>query len=138
MRVLVVDDHRNTRESLALGFARLGHTAAVAGSAAEAVARLQEGAYGWMICDVRLPGISGIEVAATARERQPHLVLVLMTAYDVSEDERRVIEALGGRLVIKPATAEHLAQLCERIGCAEAIERDARSSVPLTPEETHS
>lgn len=114
MRVLVVDDHRSTRESLALGFKRLGHSADVAADASEAVRKLNEQSYAWMICDVRMPGDSGIEVAKAARQQQPHLVLVLMTAYDVSEDERRILEALGGTLVIKPATAAALAALCER------------------------
>jgi CheY-like chemotaxis protein len=122
VRVLVVDDHRNTRESLALGFARLGHMADVASSGAEAVGCLQERTYAWMVCDVRMPGMSGIELAATARQRQPHLVLVLMTAYDVGEDERRIINSLGVRLVIKPATAARLATLCERTDASLAQE----------------
>lgn len=126
MRVLVVDDHRSTRESLALGFTRLGITADVAACASEAVARLQEQAYAWLICDVRMPGGSGLDVAAAARSQQPQLGLILMTAYDVSEDERRVLDALGGTLVIKPATAVALARLCER----EPTSR--------TREETHS
>lgn len=114
MRVLVVDDHRSTRETLALGFKRLGYTADIATGAAEAVQKLREQTYAWMICDVRMPGASGIDVAVAARECQPHLVLILMTAYDVSEDERRVVESSDGMLVIKPVTAAALAALCER------------------------
>jgi CheY-like chemotaxis protein len=115
VRVLVVDDHRSTRESLALGFKRLGHIADVAANATDALEKLQHQSYASMICDVRLPGASGIDVAVAARARQPQLVLILITAYDVSEDERRVLETLGGRLVIKPATAAALAKLCERM-----------------------
>jgi two-component system response regulator AtoC len=114
VRVLVVDDHRSTREALALGFKRLGHTADVAAGAADAMERLQEQTYAWLVCDVRMPGASGIEVAAAAKQCQPHLVLIMMTAYDVSEDERGIVERLGGTLVIKPATAAALATLCER------------------------
>lgn len=114
MRVLVVDDHRSTRESLALGFKRLGHSADVAAGAADAIEKLRDQTYAWLVCDVRMPGASGIEVATAGRQCQPQLVLVLMTAYDVSEDERRIIETLGGTLVIKPATAAALATLCER------------------------
>lgn len=125
MRVLVVDDHRSTRESLALGFTRLGHTADVAAGAVEAVARLREQEYAWLICDVRMPGASGLDVAVAARQQQPHLGLILMTAYDVSEDERRVLETLGGTLVIKPATVAALLQLC------------GGTAAPCAREETH-
>jgi CheY-like chemotaxis protein len=114
VRVLVVDDHRSTRESLALGFKRLGHAADVAAGAADAMEKLQQQTYAWLVCDVRMPGASGVDLAAAGRQCQPHLVLILMTAYDVSEDERRIVETLGGTLVIKPATAAALAALCEQ------------------------
>jgi CheY-like chemotaxis protein len=123
---LVVDDHRSTRESLALGFARLGHTADAAAGADEAAARLREHEYAWLICDVRMPGASGLEVAIAARAAQPHLGLILMSAYDVSADERRVLEELGGTFVIKPATVAALVRLCER------------TTTPCAREETHS
>jgi CheY-like chemotaxis protein len=114
VRVLVVDDHRSTRAALALGFKRLGHTADVAASATDALEKLRAQSYAWMVCDVRMPGASGIDVAVAARKCQPQLVLILMTAYDVTEDERRVLETLGSTLVIKPATAAALAELCEK------------------------
>jgi CheY-like chemotaxis protein len=114
VRVLVVDDHRSTRESLALGFKRLGYAADVAASGADALEKLDSQTYEWLVCDVRMPGASGIEVASAGRRCQPHLVLILMTAYDVAEDERHVVESLGGTLVIKPVTASALARLCER------------------------
>jgi CheY-like chemotaxis protein len=126
VRVLVVDDHRSTRESLAVGFSRLGHSVDVASSAPEAIARVQEHTYAWLICDVRMPGGSGFDVARAARDHQPHLGLILMTAYDVSEEERRVLDSLGGTLVIKPATATALVQLCEQ------------GTTPCAPEETRS
>jgi CheY-like chemotaxis protein len=114
VRVLVVDDHRSTRESLALGFTRLGHTADVAASAADAVSRLQQQEYNWLICDVRMPGATGLDVAVAGRKQQPHLGVILMTASDVSDDERRLLDAVGGTLVIKPATVAALVQLFER------------------------
>lgn len=126
MRVLIVDDHRSTRETLALGFARLGHVADVAASAADALEKLQEESYAWLVCDVRMPDASGIEVAVAARKRQPRLALVLMTAYEISEHERRILEAVGGTLVIKPATAAALAMRC------------AEMAAPSAREETHS
>jgi two-component system cell cycle response regulator CpdR len=126
VRVLVVDDHRSTRETLALGFARLGHEADVAASATDAIEKLQEQSYAWMICDVRMPDASGIDVAVAARKQQPQLALILMTAYEVSEQERRILESLGGTLVIKPATAAALAMRC------------AGMAAPPAREETHS
>ena len=124
MRVLVVDDHRNTRESLALGLTLLGYEPDVAAGPAEALSRLEERTYRWLICDVRMPGSNGVEFACTARRHQADIGVILMTAYDVSHDERRIIEALHADLVIKPVTAAALARLC-----------GARGGSPIEPEE---
>ena len=99
MRGLVVDDHKNTRESLAMGLALYGHEADADGSAVEALSRLEQQSY-------------GLDLVAVVRERDAGLGLILMTAYDVNEDERRRVDALGVRLVIKPVTAKQLVILC--------------------------
>jgi DNA-binding response OmpR family regulator len=118
VRVLVVDDHRNTRESLALGLTLLGYEPDVAAGGAEALTCLEERTYRWLICDVRMPGTSGVELACSARRRQADIGVILMTAYDVSHDERQIIEALQADLVIKPVTATALARLCGARDCS--------------------
>lgn len=107
-RLLIVDDHRNTRESMALGLRGRDVEVATAASAEAALAVLAGERFDWMISDVRMPGLSGIDLAEHARRLQPALGMVLMTAYDVSEDERRRIADSGAELVIKPVTADWL------------------------------
>jgi CheY-like chemotaxis protein len=127
VRVLVVDDHRNTRESLALGLTLLGYEPDVAGCAAEALSRMDERTYRWLVCDVRMPGTNGIEFARAARRRQPDLGVILMTAYDVSQDERRIIDSLEAVLVIKPVTAAALAHLCHADADSSLERKELRS-----------
>lgn len=108
MRVLVADDHKNTRESLAMGVVLYGHEADADGSAVEALSRLEQQSYDYLISDVRMASVTGLDLVAVARERDAGLGLILMTAYDVNEDERRRIDALG----VKPVTAKQLVILC--------------------------
>jgi CheY-like chemotaxis protein len=107
-----VDDHRNTRESLALGFPRYGCLADAAASADEALDRLQHGTYDCLISDVRMPGRTGVELVQLVRERFPRIRLVLMSAYDLTPEETARARALGAILVMKPVTAEVLAVYC--------------------------
>ena len=108
MRILIVDDHRNTREAIALALGQLGFEADTAASGANAVDLLAARRYDWLVCDVRMPGMTGIELAARARAIQPEAGVVLMTAYDVSSDDRRDLAQLGAGLLIKPVTADSL------------------------------
>lgn len=109
MRILVVDDHRNTRDALALGLLQLGAHAQTAASAEEALECLRAGLPDWLVSDVRMPGMSGIELASRVRESGGAIGVILMTAYDVTAEERRRISELGAELWIKPVIADALA-----------------------------
>ena len=112
IRILVVDDHRNTREALALGLALLAVDVRTAASAAEAMLTLEHYSCDWLVCDVRMPVTDGIELAARVNAARPGVRLLLMTAYDVSADEQARIAAAGAELLIKPVTAETVADRC--------------------------
>jgi CheY-like chemotaxis protein len=109
-RVLIVDDHRNTRESLALGFPLYGCQADAAASADEALGYLQSGAYDCVVSDVRMPQRTGVELARILHERFPQVRVILMTAYELAPEETEAAMALGVVLLIKPVTAEGLAK----------------------------
>lgn len=109
-RVLIVDDHRNTRESLVLGFPLYGCQADAAANAEEALGYLQSGAYDCVVSDVRMPGRTGVELARILRERFPELKLILMTAYELTPEETADATSLGVVLLIKPVTTETLVE----------------------------
>ncbi len=64
--------------------------------------------FDWLISDIRMPRMDGIDLATQARRLQPHLGMILMTADDVSAEERRRIAECGAELLIKPVTADRL------------------------------
>jgi two-component system nitrogen regulation response regulator GlnG len=59
--VLVVDDHRQARESMADVLRQAGHTVACCSSASEALQVLHEESYECIITDLKMPGMSGLE-----------------------------------------------------------------------------
>ena len=63
-RVLVVDDERNIRRTLAMVLEGEGYTVEDAGSAEEALVRLASGGIDAVLLDVKLPGLSGIDALA--------------------------------------------------------------------------
>lgn len=109
LRVLIVDDHRNTREALQIGLATSGISADTAASAAEALVLAARTRYDAAICDVRMPGVDGIALGTRLRARDAVLRLLFMTAYEVGPAEDGVVARLDGRLLIKPVTAATVA-----------------------------
>ncbi len=119
-RVLIVDDHRNTRQSLAIGMLVLGFQADTASCAAAALALAAQRPYDVIVSDVRMPDVDGITLCRQLRAAHPGLRLVLMTAYEVSPAEGDAVRALDATLLIKPVTITALAACCEgRGGAAE-------------------
>jgi CheY-like chemotaxis protein len=110
--MLIVDDHRNTRESLALSVRVYGCHADAVGSAEEALAYLESATYDWVVSDVRMPGTTGVELAEIVHRRYPKVKTILMTAYALTPEESAVTAASGTVLLIKPVTAEHLVEHC--------------------------
>lgn len=94
-RILIVDDHRNTRESLALGLPLYGCQADAAANADEALRYLATGAYNCVVSDVRMPGRTGVELARILRERFPKVAVILMTAYELTPEETEAAMGLG-------------------------------------------
>ena len=102
MRILVVDDHRNTLIAMSIGLRRAGHSAAVAGGADEALAALDGDHFDCVVCDVRMPSVGGLELAQSIRRRRPSLPIVLMTAFDLSAAESALAGEIGAPCLLKP------------------------------------
>jgi len=83
--ILVVDDEKLVRFSLAQGLSKLGYRVAEAASGEDALAFLKEQQPSLVVLDLKLPGISGLETLERIRADFPDLPVVMLTGYaDVS------------------------------------------------------
>jgi signal transduction histidine kinase/DNA-binding response OmpR family regulator len=82
VKVLLVEDDDLIRYSTAEILTQLGHGVLAAGNARDALAILDGGNVDLLITDIGLPGMSGGELAAEARQRAPSLRIVFATGQD--------------------------------------------------------
>ena len=109
VRILVVDDHRNTLVSMSIGLRRgSGHMVGVAGNAGEALAALETTTFDCVVCDVRMPGVSGLELAQEIRRQWPMLAVVFMTAFQLNTAEKALARDLDAPCLLKPIRVEAL------------------------------
>ena len=80
--MLLVDDDADVRESLGDFLKDEGAHVTIAGTAEQALSMLADSQPELIISDVRMPGLSGIELLRVVRERASATDVVLMTAYD--------------------------------------------------------
>lgn len=109
-RILVVDDHRDTADSLAILLTAMGHdvkTAYDGHGAIELAAQYRPEA---VLLDIGLPGKSGYAVARELRNAHDvsKLVLIAVTGYGQDEDRRRARDAGFDHHLVKPVRPEQL------------------------------
>jgi two-component system response regulator AtoC len=79
--VLIVDDESNLRKVLSTLLARDGHTTIQAASGEEAVAAMKLRAPDIVITDMRMPGMSGLDVLEYVKRTYPGLPVIVITAH---------------------------------------------------------
>src|SRR4051812_20289423 len=81
--ILVVDDHEDTRDAVALVLGRLGYDVTCQPGGAAAMAYLAQHVPDLVLLDVSMPGVDGLQVLRTIRAdaRTARLPVVVFTAY---------------------------------------------------------
>jgi two-component system, NtrC family, response regulator HydG len=114
-RVLIVDDDTDHAESLADVIEMRGHTVQLAHSGEEAVGQFRGADFDFVLLDVKLPGINGVEAFLEMKKIRPAAQVMLMTGYSVEQLVARAIE--GGALGVlhKPFAALQVLELLSQV-----------------------
>ena len=80
-KVLIVDDEKSMREFLAIVLKKEGYSVTVAAHGAEALAAIEREIFDVVISDVKMPGLSGIDVLKAVKAASPSTVVLMMTAF---------------------------------------------------------
>ena len=80
-KILIADDEEGLRAVLKILLAKEGYQVRTAASGAEALKALDEESFHVVLSDIKMPGMSGIELLKNIRERDPSLPVIIMTAY---------------------------------------------------------
>ncbi|HEX6271764.1 MAG TPA: sigma-54 dependent transcriptional regulator [Polyangiaceae bacterium] len=107
-KILVVDDQRNMRTTLALMLRSAGYEVEEAADGMEGRERVQTGAYDIVITDLRMGDHDGIEVLRGVKETQPMTEVIVMTAYGTIESAVEAMRLGAFDYIQKPFTEQEL------------------------------
>lgn len=112
---LVVDDERHACDDLVDLLEASGRVDSidVATSAEEALVALQKTRYGVVFLDIRMPGLDGLQLAATIGQFSTAPQIVFVSAYDVHAVSAFEVEAVD--YLVKPVGADRLNICLERV-----------------------
>ena len=130
--VYVVDDDASIRDSLALMLGLAGYVTRLFADAESFLAAFDRDWSGCVVADLRLPGLSGVELQARVRERGSAIPFVIITAHGDVPAARAAFRAAAVDFIEKPFED---AQLRGAIDTAFALETARLESAELRRED---
>ncbi len=106
--VLVVDDEEIVREPVSAMLRHLGFKVDTAENGAEALQKLGNTAYTFLLTDIRMPGIDGLELIARVKRDHPNICAIAMTGYTKEYKYVETINAGATDFVNKPFGIEEI------------------------------
>lgn len=122
-RILLVDDHEVVRVGLKALLERHPkfEVVAEAGTAREAIEKVEAFSPDVVVMDIRLPGGSGIEICEEIVEKYPDSKVIMLTSYAEDEMLFSAIRAGAAGYVLKQIGGEDLVHAIEAVGRGEAL-----------------
>jgi DNA-binding response OmpR family regulator len=101
-RILVIDDEASIRDLCARVLARAGFVVTTASSGEDGLAQLAREPVDLVVTDIRMPGLSGLDVLERAKATLPHLRVILITGFGTPQTLARAQHAGADRILTKP------------------------------------
>jgi putative two-component system response regulator len=113
-RILIVDDEETIRLALRKFLRSRGYEVEVAGSAEQALEALDGASFSLMLCDVRMPGMTGVEMVPQARAKDDELAIIMLTAVNDAATATEALSAGASDYLMKPVELADLQQAVDR------------------------
>src|SRR6266478_2429244 len=102
IRLLIVDDDNELRQTMAGRFQRQGFAVQQAGSGEDALTIAAQNRFDVALLDLHLPGMSGIDVLEKLKERQPEIEALMLTAHGSIETAIQAVKRGAYDYLTKP------------------------------------
>ena len=137
-KILVVDDDAAVCKSIDRVLTSKGYAVITAESGEEALRKLNEEKYDVVYTDIRMAGMSGLEVAENVKARRPWTPVVIITGYGTGAEEARAEAAGVTEFLHKPLTPEMIEVSARKAVGTPAAEPEAPAEVaaPAAPKDS--
>lgn len=136
MNILVVDDDDVLRRELSEWLSQEGYVTKSAGSGQEAVDMVQNQDFNLILTDLKMPGMSGMELLKAVKRLRPNARMVMITAYGTIDTAVEAMKVGADDYICKPFEMEQLRSVLDNV--AKTIEFERQIEGLKTPLEAKS
>jgi DNA-binding response OmpR family regulator len=126
--LLIVDDERTTRLSLSEIFSLRGANVTMAADGQEALDKIATTEFDLIMLDIKMPGISGLQVLESVQQTSPSTIVILLTAHATVDSAIHALRQGAFDYMLKPAQPRMIIEVVER-GLAKRQEQLRRQNL---------
>lgn len=123
-RLLVVDDEESICAALKDTLSLQGYNVSTALSAEDALKKMKKGAFDLMIIDIKLPGMSGIELLGKSKKADPEIMQLIITSHASLDTAIDALREGAEDYIIKPFAMDDLKLSVERALEKQKLQRE--------------
>ena len=112
--LLIADDDPGLRESLERTLTREGYRVVLASDGRAALERVQAGGVDLIVTDLKMPGLTGLELLRAAKALMPDVDVILLTAFGTVEEAVKAMKDGAYDFLTKPFRREQLIKLIDK------------------------
>ena len=127
-RVLIVDDEDNMRHMLKVMLSKAGYQVSEAANGAEALASMTSDHFDFVLCDIRMPEMDGMQFLREAQDKFPEKTIIMMSAYGTIETALEAMKMGAYDYISKPFKSDEVLLTLKK---AEERERLKRENIIL-------
>ena len=101
-RILIVEDDEETRALLKDTIEDEGYKTASVNNGSEAFRKLAKESFDLIVTDVRMPGLTGLDILPRIKKLQPDAPIIVITAFGTEEVQRKALERGANAYLEKP------------------------------------
>ncbi|MDY6936849.1 MAG: response regulator [Cyanobacteriota bacterium] len=126
-KILVVDDEKNIRLTVAQSLETQGYEVKTALNGEEGLQRLAQEHFDLMLLDLQMPGMDGMKVLSKAIERMPELTVIIVSAHGTVENAVDAMKLGAVDFLQKPFTPKEIRELVDRVLARSSLDADSDS-----------
>ena len=123
-QLLVIDDEENMRHMLTAILSRHGYELTLAGNAKEGLAHLRQKTFDFVLCDIKMPVMDGMEFLRRSAQLEHNATIIMMSAYGSVDNAIEAMQLGAYDYISKPFKAEEILLVLKKAQERERLQRE--------------
>ncbi len=123
-KLLIIDDEENMRHMLKAMLSRSGFTVETAADGMEGLSRIRESAYDFVLCDLKMPKMNGMEFLRTGREELKNSTVIMMSAYGSTDTALEAMKHGAYDYISKPFKTDEVYLTLKKAEERESLKKE--------------